>query len=490
MILTKLNSSIFQHRFWWLTLLAWGLSIGILKAQQISIELGNSEIGENEYYRITLKVQNGKLKSYSGFPDIKGFTKGRPSSSYSTNIINGAVSSSHSIIQEYRPSKQGTFRLRPFTITANGQKIKSNGATIKVGPAKQAQAYDPFDPFGGFPFFRRDQQDQEEEFVEVKDDAFFAITTDKSEVYRGEGFNLTIAWYEAVDNKARLDFYKLLEQLTEIKKTIQPKNCWEENFDISSIHPEYVQIRGKAYRKHKIYEATFYPLNEEDITIPSVGLEMIKYKVSKRASFFGRRQKQDFKTYYSKAKTIKVKALPAHPLKDVVSVGNFRLKESTVKPEMKTGESISYKLSIQGEGNILTIPAPTLKESDDLLFYEPGIIQNINRSNGKVFGEKSFNYYIEPQEAGNYSMKDYLSWTYFNPRTHKYEQLIPEAQFNVTGKSLKDSRITENQDAFYQQLEEKDNTLKSLHTIAWPQYIMNALVLLALAGGTYVMLKK
>ena len=61
---------------------------------------------------------------------------------------------------------------------------------------------------------------------------FFALSTDKSEVFVGEGFTLTLAFYVAETNRAGLSFYNTSEQLAEIKKTITPANCWEENFNI------------------------------------------------------------------------------------------------------------------------------------------------------------------------------------------------------------------------------------------------------------------
>lgn len=94
---------------------------------------------------------------------------------------------------------------------------------------------------------------------------------------------------------------------------MKPSNCWEENFNIENIEGESVNIQGKGYTQYRIYQATYYPLNAESVVFPSVGLEMIKFKVAKNPSFFGQNRQEDFKTFYSKSKTVRVKELPPHP---------------------------------------------------------------------------------------------------------------------------------------------------------------------------------
>ena len=46
-----------------------------VNAQHKSIKLGQSKIGINQYFTITIKVENDRLKSHSAFPDIAGFIK-------------------------------------------------------------------------------------------------------------------------------------------------------------------------------------------------------------------------------------------------------------------------------------------------------------------------------------------------------------------------------------------------------------------------------
>ncbi|NME67904.1 BatD family protein [Flammeovirga aprica] len=457
-------------------------------AQTVSIAIGRTEIGQNENFEITLTVKNGRLTKYSEFPDIAGFKKGRPSTSSQTSIINGQVSTQQSVVQMYAPTQQGTFKLAPFTMSVNGKSVNSNGATIKVGAPVQRQVYDPFADFWGGGSSRNQQNQQ---FIDVEADAFFSVSTDKNSVYRGEGFKMDISFYVAVTNRAEMDFYKLDEQVTEILKKVKPKNCWEENFNIESVHSEYVTVNGKSYRQYKIYEAMFYPLNTEDIVIEPTELQMIKYQVAQRQSFFGRNSKETVEVFKSRGRTVKVKPLPDSQFKSIASVGNYRLKQKLSDTEIQTGESVTLEFKVEGVGNISSIREPDLVESEDLLFYPPSVSQNIKRANGKVVGSKEFVYYIEPQEPGEYNLKDFISLTIFNTRTKKYETLYPEGTVVVKGKSLRDAKISKTDlGSFYDAMKNADNTLLSMDNTPMIQIILNIFVLIALIITGVLLFKK
>lgn len=345
-------------------------------AQSAQITLGPDEIGENQAWTITITIQNDRLKSYDNFPEINGFRKRGTSTQSSTNIINGQITSSQSVIMTYLPTKQGIITIPSFTLKVNDKPINVPGKKVKVGPPVQQQR-DPLRDFFDRPddFFGRN----ETEFVDIKEDAFLALTTSKDEVYVGEGFNATISFFVAADNRAPLQFYELGKQITDILKKVKPSNCWEENFNIENIEGESVTIGGKDYTQYKIYQATLYPLNTEPVVFPAFDMQMIKYKVAKNPSFFGQNRKEDFKTFRSKPKRVSVKPLPPHPLKDVVAVGDYHLNERMRNVDLETGNSASYEFNIYGEGNISAVEKPIVKRDGNFEFYEPNVQQNINR---------------------------------------------------------------------------------------------------------------
>lgn len=426
-------------------------------AQEIRIELGPDEIGLNETFNIKVTISNDKIKSYDQFPEIPGFQKQGLSQSSSMNLINGQMSSTNSIIQYYKPSKKGRFQTGSFSVKINGNDYASPGKSINVVEARTAQRppglFGPTDDlFGGI------QADQE--FIEIEDDAFFASTVNKEEVYVGEGINVSLAFYMSETNQAPFQFHEPGRQLDEMLKKIKPSNAWEENFNITSIQPEKVTFNGKNWIKYKVYEAVFFPFSEGEIIIPSVAWEMIKYKLAKNPTFFGSNRLEDFKTFYSSGKKIKVKPLPPHPMKNEVSVGLFQLRENFSDLEVQTGEGFTYNFGISGEGNINSISPPKGNQIQKFNTYDPNVRQQINRGNGKISGIKEFTYFLTLNEAGEVKLANHFDWIYFNPITEKYDTLRPSSVIRVAGDSKVNQAISNQRlGGIYDLIELEDNKL-------------------------------
>lgn len=466
-------------------LLFW--TVPLAYAQTVQIQLGPDEIGENQAWTISVNVMNGQLKTYDNFPDIEGLRKRGTSTQSQTSIVNGQMSSAQSVIMTYVPMRQGNIVVPPFTMKINDQSIQSPGKRIKIGPPVQAQTRDPFrslfdsrDPFSN-------PGREETEFIDIKEEASLALTTSKDEVYVGEGFTATLSFLVADNNRAPMQFHDLGRQLSEILKKLKPANCWEENFNIENIEGGPITINGQGYTQYKIYQAVFYPLNSESVSFPSVGLDMIKFKVAKNPSFFGQNRQEDHKTFYSKSKTVRVKELPPHPLQNSVAVGNYQLEEKITSTTLQTGQSTGYEFNIFGEGNISSIERPNIRKDNNFDFYEPNIQQNITRENGRVAGAKSFKYFLVPKEPGEFPLKDYFQWVFFNPAKKKYDTLKSQVVLNVQGESRRNQAIQSTDvGSFYDRIDTTDNTLRLANHTGWGKIGMNFIILLILGASVYL----
>jgi len=458
---------------------------------QVQVTLGPDEIAENQGWTIVVTIQDERLKSYDNFPEIPGFKKRGTSTQSNTTIVNGKISSSQSVIMNYSPTQQGVVTVPSFTITVNDKPVKVTGKKVTVGPAKQQQSSDPFKSF-----FDRSPADDffgrgETEFVDVEDDAFLSLSTNKTEVYVGEGFNATLSFFIAENNRAPLQWYDLNKQLTDILKRIKPATCWEENFDIESIEGERVRINGKDYLQYKIYQAMFYPLNSQTIQFPSVSLEMIKYKVAKNPSFFGQNSKEGFKTFKSKPKTITVKELPPHPLRNTVAVGDYKLNERIQDTHLQTGNSVSYEFNIYGEGNIASIGNPLIKNNGAFEVYDPNVSQQISKVKNRVTGTKSFRYFMIPKEPGQYNLGDFYQWIFFNPEKHKYDTLQATTTVNVEGESKKNEVIqSSDPGSFYNKISIADNSLRKRKEDSWHTWLFSGFLMLMVGGSAFLLFKK
>lgn len=461
----------------------------IAKAQDVQIELGPDEIGLNETFTIKVTLSNEKIKSYDQFPEITGFQKQGISQSSSMNLINGQMSSSNSIIQYYKPTKKGLFTIADFNITINGTAFPSDGKRVTVVDPKSSQglgapATDPFADFFG-------RTAEEPEFVELEDDAFFSVAIDKEEVYAGEGFNVSLAFYMSEANQAPFQFYEPGKQLDAILKQIKPTNAWEENYNVTNIEPEQVTINGKNWTKFKVYEASFFPFSEGEVTIPRIGWQMIKYKVAKNPTFFGANRQEDFKTFYSPPKTIKVKPLPPHPLRNEVNVGEFQIRENITDLEVETGKGFEYNFGISGVGNINAISPPRRLSGANLNTFDPNVRQQINRGYGRVSGIKEYNYYITLNEAGEITLADHFEWIYFDPARAVYDTLKPAAKIRVVGESKVNQAISSQRlGGLYDRIATEDNGFSNEKYKSYFTTGINILLLASVALLAFLIIRK
>ncbi|WP_242926774.1 BatD family protein [Pontibacter vulgaris] len=459
-------------------------------AQQVSIELGKSPVPINQYYTVSIKIKDKPLQEYTPFPEIEGFKKSSKFSTTKTIIVGGQTSTILTITQNYAGLKEGDFVLKPFTMKVNGQTVQSAGTSIKVLPMAAATAQTPATELVA-PDEAPELANEPQQYIEQADNAFLTLYTNKKEIYVGEGLNVALYFYLAKEDQRLLDFYDFENQIGGILRQLQQPNVWEEAFEFTEITPEEVTIKDKAYLRFKLYEAVLYPINLEPIRFPALSLKMIKYKVAKNPTLLKQDRQEGFKTFFAREREIKVKELPPHPLRDVVPVGVYTLRENLSKKQVRVNKSFSYLFQLEGEGNLAAIMPPVPASNAALELYPPDLRQDVTRRAGRVLGSKSFTYTGLAKEPGTYKLQDALQWIYFNPNTATYDTLQPTLAVRVTGESDSDALIlSRDLGPFYKIIQNEDHRLASLNQFDVIKRYTNIILLVLLAISAFVFLKK
>jgi hypothetical protein len=430
-----------------------GLLLGLTSwcyAQQISVKLGNTTIVETEFFTITLTVNNGKLNTYSNFPEINGFSK------YTTisNATNAADKLVKPLIitQQYTPLKTGKFKINDFTMNINGVIIPVKGSNIVVTADEQLSEQKNKEALENEKKIR--QYKLPEELLSLKE-PFLTLLSNKSNVYVGEAITVTLLFCIPEGNKTVLKFHELGPQLSEIVKKIKPENCTQQSVALDSIQQGTLTQGNKKYSYFKLYETFFYPINDKKILIPTLSLTL---QASKKA--FGKEEemKPSLVNFSSKQILIDIKPLPPHPLKDIVSVGNYQLKETISTIKLKTGKSFTYIFTLEGEGNINQISKPKWPNSPNFEMFDPEIKKTTFQEKDKLMGTCAFNYFIIPHEPGVFGMKHFFNYIYFNSDKQKYDTLSSSLMLHVYGESKHNLGVSLNSgDGFYDLIASENN---------------------------------
>ncbi len=461
-------------------------------AQQIAIELGKSSLPLNQYYTISVRLQNQQLQEYTSFPEIEGFKKSNKYSSTKTIITGGTTTTILTITQNYAALDEGVYTLKPFTMKVNGQTLQSEGMVINV---TEMQADVPQDanlpPNMILPEEEQVQPEQEAEFVDREDNAFLTLYTDKEEVFVGEGVNVALYFYLAEQDQRLLDFYDFANQMNGILRQLKQSHVWEETFDFTEITPENVTVQGEPYLRFKLYEAVLYPIMAKPLVFPQLRLRMIKYKVAKNPTLLTEDRQEGHKTFFSRPREVQVKELPPHPLRDVVAVGDYRLQERLSQEVVPVNKTFNYVFQVEGTGNLDAIMPPDPSAPAGLEFYPPDVQQEVTRRAGTVMGSKRFAYTIIAREAGVYNMSRKMEWVYFNPATAAYDTLRPTLQVHVTGAPDNDALVmSRDLGSFYKIINNEDNTLVSVHLFNEIKRYTNIILLVLLGVSVFIFIKR
>lgn len=449
----------------------------------VSVVLGEKNITLTEQLTITAVVSNvGEGQNPDcKFPEIANFKKTGVSKTKNTSIVSGQKIITCKITQNYNPTQEGTFKLSNLKVMVNGSEIKLENSTVVVANTtdKPKTGDEGDEDFSDF------VEGKKTDFIEIKEDVFLSLITDKKNPYVGEAFNVTFAFYVAESNGAEMKFDKNEIQIPEIIKKIKPESCWEENFGLIETKEQDLVINGKKYREYKFYQATLYPLSNQIVTFPSVTLNMLKFNVSKTGE-----RKPVAVAYSTKTFAVQPKELPPHPLRQQMSVGVFSLKESVNQYKTNTGKAIEYHLEISGDGNSSTVKLPEIKSDSLFDFYPPEVKSSVIPQGRRVVGTQAFTFQIIPKQAGSFELGRYFYWVYFDSQRAKYDTLRSKIAINIVGETIESIEVPSTEGSIYDGIENVATVKEEIDYSTILRRQANVLIAIMLMGMVYAFWSK
>jgi hypothetical protein len=308
-----------------------------------------------------------------------------------------------------RAKKRGSFTIGPASVKVGGQTLKTKPITIQVAPPSK-NAVSRFDPTGqptpGAPIPSAPPPSDEA----VRDDVFLDASFGKKKVYVGEQVLATWTLYAASD-------------VLRYRPTSEPKHedFWAEDVFTagSNVGWDRQIVNGRAYAATVVLKRALFPLKAGKL-----GVTALEGEITTRESIFVPNASV---VRRAPALTLEVLPLPGAGRPsgfEAANVGQFELRSTVDRSQVKGDEALTWKLTLRGTGNLRNVRLPKLDQIDGFKVYEPTVKETLERGE-PVRGDKVYTYLLVPTRGGELRLPA-MRFPYFDPETRKYAEAKSE----------------------------------------------------------------
>ena len=362
------------------------------------VDKNNITIDDVINFKIELEstISFGDLNAGNIFKDFDIISG--PSQQTTMQWINGRMTNSKIMSWMISPKKIGRLIIPSLTISIGGEKISTNKITIQVEKSKLSK----------------------------KDlDVFISAELNKDKVYLGEQIILTYKIYRKVECSI---------EPFEIPKF--PGFWAEEIFRPNQIKFKNISLNGVNYQEGTLYKVALFPISDKEHVLQPLSVKVKKQKNKKRNnrdpffnpffdSFFTETETKILKTQRHK---VAIKKYPGlRPSGFTGGVGSFKIFTETDVDSTIVNEAVTFKISIDGTGNMGLFTLPEIKFSDEIDQFPPKERFEKNVFRDELSGKMTWEYILVPRLAGKLTIPP-IALTYFNPKLEKWQRLTSKPQ--------------------------------------------------------------
>lgn len=371
--------------------------------------LEQKEVSINELFSITFQLKiDAKAHEIENvlYPDFSDFNLVGSSNTTQSNLKNSIVSRSYT----FRALKKGTFNIGQASIIVDGKMYKTQSLQIKIiGASKQT------------PPKKNNTLPRKGEVLtnHTSKDTKLLVTATNLSPYVGEQILISVR----ILSKDYNVFHRIRRS-----KVNRFKNFAAIDYPINRETIEEENYQGSVYYSRLIAQKIIVPQQVGKISLEPFQLEFPFLVKTDQRDFFGRPVNQYvWVKLDSNELVFDVKSLPTEgkPSSFSGAVGNFNLNVFSDKNNVNAGESIQFDIEVSGKGDFKMVTLPKLSLPDELEIYEPNTHESVTLTEEGHKGKISKSYVVVPQYKGKYEVP-ILEFSYFNPKTGKYETKVSE----------------------------------------------------------------
>ncbi|WP_299674985.1 BatD family protein [uncultured Dokdonia sp.] len=374
------------------------LSIVSVSAQDVSFnaKVNKKKLGINERLRIDFEVnQDGDNFKR---PDFKGFTiYSGPNQAVSRSWVNGKGTYSKTFSYTLVPTKRGKFTIKQAEITIKGEVYKSPPIEVTVTAAVD-----------------RPKDGNDAAYI-ASEKIHLVAEVSKNSPYLNQAFTVVYKLYvspeTSVSNWREIDSPKFAD-------------FWSQNIDEKQFKIYEGEYQGEPYRYVILRRTVLYPQKTGKLNIEPLSLNVSVAVPTNKRDIFGRFLTQNASiTVAAKNRTVNVKPLPLDGRPDdfTGAVGEFDFTVKTDKNSLDASEAFQLSVEAKGNGNLKLFDLPKPNLPSKLEVYEPENADKVRTNLSGMSGLKRSTYTVVPAYKGKYPIPP-ISFTYFNPKTERYER--------------------------------------------------------------------
>lgn len=377
-----------------------------------------------ERFRITYKVDSRDSKEFRA-PDMKSLNVlagPSTSTSSSTQIINGQISSSYTMTYTYVvvATQEGDVELDGATITAGGKQVTSNRLTIKVLPPDQTSQQQQGSRQGqGSSQSANQRTSGQTSTASSADELFMLATVDKTTVYEQEALLLTFKIYKLPS----VDLRTMSNKMPDLK------NCHVQEVELPQQKEFNLEhYNNRNYQTMVWSQYVLFPQHSGELEIPATPFEgVVAQRVENRSNdvfdmfFNSSRYVEVKKDLTTRSIKINVKPLPQGKSSAFYGgVGDFTISSSISSTDVTANDAVTVRVILSGTGNLKLVKTPEIKFPQDFDIYDPKVENKYTIKGGRQTGNKVYEYLVIPRHAGQYTIPA-LEFQYFDPKSASYK---------------------------------------------------------------------
>lgn len=386
-----------------------------VNAQRFTVNVPSQvSVGENFRLVYTIDTQNAKDFRIGDIPEALEIITG-PYTSKQTSymMVNGHTTGSSSITFTFIlcATKNGVYTIPPAHITANGKRLSSRNAKVKVSGESQNT--------GGAPRMH----DDSDNMPDLRDagtpisgkDLFIKVSANKKRVHEQEPILLTYKVYTLVD-------------LTQLEGKMP---------DLTGFHTQEIplpqqksfhieRVNGRPYKCVTWSQYVMYPQMTGKLEIPSITFNGTVIQQNRNVDPFeaflngGSGYIEVKRAIKAPGVTIQVDPLPQRPSNFSGGVGKFNISAQLNKSGVKANEPITIRVIIGGTGNLKLIKQPQVKFPKDFDTYDAKITDKTKLTANGVEGNMIYDFLAVPRNQGSYVIPP-IEFVYYDIEANAYK---------------------------------------------------------------------